>query len=59
MNAPFAIHAAMLHTSPVLNGSSVLQCFKRGKVVEMCNGIMLDFYPRLLHILTESSVYTV
>ena len=36
--------------SPTLNGSSALQCFERGNVIEMCNGIMFDFSPGLTHI---------
>ena len=38
------------HMSPTLNGSSALQHFKRGKAVEICNGIMFHFYPGLPHI---------
>ena len=38
------------HMSPALNGSSALQCFEHGNVVEICNGTMFDFYPRLPHI---------
>ena len=30
--------------SSILNGSSALQHFVRGNVVEICNGIMFDFY---------------
>ena len=37
--------------SPALNGNTALQCFKHDNVVEICNRIMLDFYPGLPHIL--------
>ena len=36
--------------SPALNGSTALQRFERGKVVDICNRIMFDFYPGLPHI---------
>ena len=36
--------------SPALNGSSALQRFERSNVIEIRNGIMLDFYPELPHI---------
>ena len=36
--------------SPAFNGSSVLQCFECGNMVEICNGIMFHFYPGLPHI---------
>ena len=32
---------------PALNGSSALQGFKRNNAVEICIGIMFDFYPGL------------
>ena len=35
--------------SPALNGGYALQCFKCGNMVEICNGIMLDFYLGLPH----------
>ena len=37
-----------------------LQCFKRSNAVQICNGVMLDFYPGLPHMLTnkELSEYT-
>ena len=36
--------------SPALNESSALQCFEHGNVIEIHNGIMLDFYPGLRHM---------
>ena len=36
--------------SPALNGSSALQHFECGNMVEIHNEIMFDFYPRLPHI---------
>ena len=36
--------------SPTLNGSSVLQCFKRDNAIEIRNEIMFDFYPGLPHV---------
>ena len=36
--------------SPALNRSSALQHFEHGNVVEISNGIMFDFYPRLPHV---------
>ena len=44
------------HMNPALNGSVVIQCFKRGNVVEMCNRIMFDFYLGLPHT-ASNSVY--
>ena len=35
---------------PTLNGSTALQRFKRSNAVEICNGIMFNFYPGLPHI---------
>ena len=35
---------------PVLNGSSELQHFERGNVVEIHNGTMFNFYPGLPHM---------
>ena len=40
----------VLCMSPTLNGSSVLQRFECGNVVEIRNRIMFDFYPGLPHI---------
>ena len=39
--------------SPTLNGSSVLQRFEHGNIVEICNGIMFDFYLGLPHMHME------
>ena len=36
---------------PALNGSFVLQCFECGNPVELRNGIMIDFYSGLPHII--------
>ena len=36
--------------SPALNGSTALQHFERGDMVEIRNGIMFDFYPGLPHV---------
>ena len=35
--------------SPALNGSSALQRFECGNMVEIRNVIMFDFYPGLTH----------
>ena len=43
-----------LHMSPALNGSSVLQSFKRGKAIENRNGIMLGIYLGLSHMHEQS-----
>ena len=45
----YALLAA--HMNPTLNGSFVLQRFKRGNAVEIHNRIMFDFCPGLPHIL--------
>ena len=48
-----SIHASSLHVhcmSPTFNGSFVLQHFECGNAVELCNGIMFDFYPGLPHM---------
>ena len=39
-----------VHMSPSLNGSFALQRFECGNMVQLCNGIMYDFYPGLPHI---------
>ena len=39
--------------SPASNGSSVLLRFEHDNTVEICNGIMFDFYPGLPHIQFE------
>ena len=36
--------------SPSLNGSSVLEHFKRSNAIEIRNEIMFDFYPGLPHM---------
>ena len=36
--------------SPGLNGSTALQRFECGIMVEICNRIMFNFYPELPHI---------
>ena len=33
-----------MHLYSVFNGSSALQCFKCGDAIEICNGIIFDFY---------------
>jgi len=38
--------------SPTLNGSSVLERFKRSSAIEIHNRIMFNFYPGLPHIRT-------
>ena len=39
--------------SPTQKGSSALQCFKHGNAIEICNGIMFDFYPGLPGVTTD------
>ena len=39
-----------IYMSLAFNGSSALECFERGKAIEICNGIMFDFYLRVPHI---------
>ena len=39
--------------SPALNGSTMLQRFEHSNAVEICNGIMFDFYPGLSHMIKE------
>ena len=36
--------------SPALNRSYMLERFERGNAMEIRNGIMFDFYPRLPHM---------
>ena len=43
-------HAPTLCASPTLNGSSALQLFEHGNMVEIRNRIMFDFYQGLPHI---------
>ena len=50
------IYAA--RTSSTLNRSFALQCFKRSNTVQICNGVMLDFYPGLPHMFTYVFEYT-
>ena len=33
-----------MHLYSVFSGSSALQCFKCGDAIEICNGIIFDFY---------------
>ena len=40
-------HIYTAHMSSTLCGSSMLQHFECGNVIEICNKIMFDFYPRL------------
>ena len=42
--------------SPTLNGSSALEHFERGNVIEIRNGIIFDFCPGLPHILIMVSM---
>ena len=46
------------HISPTLNRSSALQHFERSNVVEICNGMMFDFYTGLPHMQKRSSNYS-
>ena len=39
--------------SPALNGSTALQHFERGNVVEIHNGIMFNSYPGLPQMYSE------
>ena len=34
--------------------SPALECIKRGNMIEICNGIMFDFYLRLPHAYCDS-----
>ena len=36
--------------SPTVDGSSVIQHFKRSDAVEICDGITFDFYTGLPHM---------
>ena len=40
---------------PALNGSTALQRFKHGNMVEIHNGIIFDFYPGLPHMCSHGS----
>ena len=44
--------------SLALNGSSSLQRFERGNVVEVYNGIMFDFYPGLPQVVLLANMST-
>ena len=39
--------------SPALSRSSVIQCFECSDVLNICYGIILDFYPGLPHMLLK------
>ena len=41
-------HIYTAHMRPALSGSSALERFERSNVIEIRNGIMIDFYPGLL-----------
>ena len=43
-------HVYTARMSPAFNGSSVLERFERSTVIEICNGIMSNFYPGLSQI---------
>ena len=43
-------HVYTARMNPALNGSSALERFERGNAIEICNGIMFDFYPGLAHM---------
>ena len=43
-------HVYTVHMSFALNGSSALERFKHGNVIEIRNRIMFNFYPGLPHI---------
>ena len=45
-----------VHMSPALNRRSALQHFKHSNTVELCNGIMLDFYLGPPHMPNVSTV---
>ena len=36
--------------SPVLNGSSEIQCFECADAIKICNRIMFIFYPGMPHM---------
>ena len=38
-----------MHMSPALNGSSVIRRFERSDAIEICDGIIFDFYTGLSH----------
>ena len=39
-----------VRVSPVLNGSSVIQCFEHSDAIEIHDGISFDFYIGLPHL---------
>ena len=39
------------HLSPALNRSSEIQRFERSDAIEICNGIISDFYTKLPHMM--------
>ena len=43
----YTYHIHTVRMSPALNGSSVLERFKRGNAIKIHDGIMFDFYPGL------------
>ena len=43
--------------SATLNGSSTLERFERSNMIEICDGIMFDFYPGLPHIYEPKYVH--
>ena len=51
------IYTARMNST--LNRSSVLQCFKRGNAIEICNGIMFDFYLEQsdMHVVTRIEIF--
>ena len=36
--------------SPTLKGSSAIQCFEHSDAIEICDGIIFNFYTGLPHI---------
>ena len=47
------VNACYMYTvrlSPALNGSSEIQCFEHSDRIEICDGIIFDFYTRLPHM---------
>ena len=45
--------------SPALNGSSEIRRFERGDTIEICNGIIFDFYTGLPHIIYMSYLLSI
>ena len=48
-------HVFTVHITPTLNGSSALQHFECGNMIEICNRIMFNFYPGLPRVLDVAS----